>query len=343
MYYKITMGVQLTFDSNQVKQAIFLKQLEVTNLKLTSDGRLIDSNNGESEKINGYDNISLEKIRQLKCYELEQINSIKLLELVARASGHKLQKIDLPISKFSKIGSLYSIGALPIIINYKNCEASEECTELIKNKSCDKNSYPFDFDKPARDLTYINMRCGQFNDYPIHNGEDIINIVDIYKNAIKDFNISYSDVANRLSRIISKLTDVGNKALGDNLELHISQGLSTLGMESYQVKFDIKFVEATRNPHILDNVIFMDIITVYLYVTNKGYEIAIYGYMHSPNRIYEGGYKHFSSDRGKQGIKPVIPFNGDLEKSMKEIEEIINSEFKQSMKEAKEVRKQLLS
>ena len=44
-------GVQLKFDADQVKKAIFLKQLEVINLKLTSDGRLISTNILESNDI----------------------------------------------------------------------------------------------------------------------------------------------------------------------------------------------------------------------------------------------------------------------------------------------------
>lgn len=44
-------GRQLRFDAGQVKQAIFLNQLEVINLKLTSDGRLISTNILENNDI----------------------------------------------------------------------------------------------------------------------------------------------------------------------------------------------------------------------------------------------------------------------------------------------------
>lgn len=45
-----TQGISITMDSSRLKEAIFLKQINVKNLKMTTDGKLIDSKEDNSNK-----------------------------------------------------------------------------------------------------------------------------------------------------------------------------------------------------------------------------------------------------------------------------------------------------
>ena len=47
-------GKKMRFTSEQVKQAVFLQQITVTNLKLTSDGRLIDNTESAKSEMEEY-------------------------------------------------------------------------------------------------------------------------------------------------------------------------------------------------------------------------------------------------------------------------------------------------
>lgn len=102
-------GVQMKFNSEQVKQAIFLQQLTVTNLKLTSDGRLIDNNNSTKPIEKTYTTVTtpsvpsaqgtskaeqcINKIKNMTCCEWAQLTPDKLAKLIEILSDCKLKKI----------------------------------------------------------------------------------------------------------------------------------------------------------------------------------------------------------------------------------------------------------
>lgn len=99
-------GVQMKFNSEQVKQAIFLQQLTVTNLKLTSDGRLIDNNDSSNKPIPQPNNINkqnlqktdkveqyINKLKTINCCEWAQLTPDKLAKLIEILSECKLEKI----------------------------------------------------------------------------------------------------------------------------------------------------------------------------------------------------------------------------------------------------------
>lgn len=69
-------GVQMKFNSEQVKQAIFLQQPTVTNLKITSDGRLIDNNDNNKPMEKPYTNVATHNVQRTDKVE-QCINKLK--------------------------------------------------------------------------------------------------------------------------------------------------------------------------------------------------------------------------------------------------------------------------
>ena len=66
-------GKKMRFTSEQVKQAVFLQQIAITNLKLTSDGRLIDStesvtSDGQSKSLENNQLALINKLKNMTCW-----------------------------------------------------------------------------------------------------------------------------------------------------------------------------------------------------------------------------------------------------------------------------------
>lgn len=365
-------GVQMKFNSEQVKQAIFLQQLTVTNLKLTSDGRLIDNNDSTKPIEKTYTTVTtpsvpsaqgtskaeqcINKIKNMTCCEWAQLTPDKLAKLIEILSDCKLKKLE-----FTK-EDIYYVHNIPLYIEtveYKNCpdhiesqlskyslsEKIEYCKNTCKYKDAEvwtSISYPI------QDEANTSLEMAQYGNYEIlaNTNDDLIKLLSMWKN-IPQCKISYGDISYALYELMLKYVDTKYATVNNVLTLSVetlgSYENAYEGVESFAIDFSISYSEKVIIPSWRRSMLDDDKITAYivdavLYVTKEGYTIKLFSYNHKivDNRGYYGF--HMDSDKC-EASEITIGFNDDLKQNIKKVKLLIDGIFKSSLKETKDLAK----
>lgn len=97
-------GNKMKFSSEQVKQAVFLQQITIKNLKLTSDGRLIDStesvqsdsqSKSQSRSPENNQLALINKLKNMKCYQIMRLSVDDIAHLIEKMSNIKLEELNI--------------------------------------------------------------------------------------------------------------------------------------------------------------------------------------------------------------------------------------------------------
>jgi hypothetical protein len=84
-------GVVARFDAKDVKHAMFLNMLQVDNLKLTKDGKLIDAGNNQNAQNGNY----MDRVKNLQPSELAELTADQIAEIIGNICSKQLQKMEL--------------------------------------------------------------------------------------------------------------------------------------------------------------------------------------------------------------------------------------------------------
>lgn len=368
-------GVQMKFNSEQVKQAIFLQQLTVTNLKLTSDGRLIDNNDSTKPMEKPYTNVDthnvhsaqgtskteqcINKIKNMTCCEWAQLTPDKLAKLIEILSDCKLKKLE-----FTK-EDIYYVHNIPLYIEtveYKNCpdhiesqlskyslsEKIEYCKNTCKHKNAEvwtSISFPIQ-DEANKSLELAKYGDNEYNEFNAFTNDALIKLLSMWKN-IPQCKISYGDISYALYELMLKYVDTKYATVNNVLKLDVltfgSYADEYEGVESFALEFSISYSEKVIIPSWRRSMLDDDKITAYivdavLYVTKEGYTIKLFSYNHKivDNRGYYGF--HMDSDKC-EASEITIGFNDDLKQNIKKVKLLIDGIFKSSLKETKDLAK----
>lgn len=359
-------GVQMKFNSEQVKQAIFLQQLTVTNLKLTSDGRLIDNKPMEKP----YTNVAthdvqrtnraeqcINKLKNMTQCEWAQLTPDKLAQLIEILSECKLKKLEFTEA------DVYYIHNIPLFIEtveYKNCrsdvesqlskyslsEKIEYCKNKCKYKDAEDAWTSISF--PIQDEANKKLELAQYgsNELNAYTNDDLIKLLSMWKN-IPHCEISYGDISYALYELMLKYVDTKYATVNNVLKLDVltfgSYADEYEGVESFALEFSISYSEKVIIPSWRRSMLDDDKITAYivdavLYVTKEGYTIKLFSYNHKivDNRGYYGF--HMDSDKC-EASEITIGFNDDLKQNIKKVKLLIDGVFKSSLKETKDLAK----
>lgn len=356
-------GVRMRFSSEQVKQAIFLQQLTVTNLKLTSDGRLIDNNDSSNKPIPQSNNINtqnlqktsnvkecINKIKNMMCYEWAQLTPDKIVKLIEILSECKVKKLDF-------VTELYYIHNIPLAISvseFINCReynslsrqldyCRNEC-EIKSNTICDMWT-AIDFPINDNELEHLELNSG-YHEFMAHDKEELIKLLSMWKN-IPKCNISYGDISYAIYELMLKYVDTKYATVNNVLKLSTHQlpGQDTEydDIKSFVIDFKIDYSEKViipswRSSMLENDEIKATIISVVLYVTKEGYKLRLISYNHEIVN-YKKQYGFYMSSNKYTTSEITIGFNDNLESNMKKVKILIDGEFKSSLKETKDLAK----
>lgn len=348
-------GVQMKFSSEQVKQAIFLQQLTVDNLKLTSDGRLIDNkkqdNNAEITNSN-----TLEKIGNLKCYEIKTLGADNIANIISKLVNKKVIKVPI-VSDYGY--TLYCIENLPLSICCLSCKFDDKkdkkCTEFNEvdtvtelADNCKGRQCVMCIAQPKNtQIDWINAIYNENGEHEvnINNGKDLINVARVFKVAQKT-EISYCDIIYKIYEMILKFVDTKYGTVNNYLEHYVCCDYEdNTEFGSATVQFCINFKEVKKQsgygysfPGIYDNELKASILLIRLFVTDDGYEIHMAGGTHryENKEVFSEIDETYSKEQPT--IRITIGFNDDLKKRMQEIKIIADGLFKASLKELKDIR-----
>lgn len=355
-------GNKMQFTSEQVKQAIFLQQITVKNLKLTSDGRLIDNTSEDTQQFKDDQLALVNTIKTMKCHEIMRLDFDNIRYIIEKLSSIKLEEIRFP--KYPEyIGyeyKLYSFRCMPFLIgrsntNTRHCEKCKEPQYCVLSIS---------FPTVEKDSEYSRYKVNKQDGAEFIIGADdpngLIQVASIWRN-IPNTCISYKNIASALYELITKYTTVNNKLVnnrlkfswdaysgndnGLSLDIHDYVGetnntpvsfISDINATTlvFRVGYEAKREDLAKyTKTVTDNKIRAEIMTVILYVTQDGYVIRIIGYEHE---IREDAYyynRYAISNKPKR-VEATIGFNDNLKDSMTKVKLLIDDEFKSSLREA---------
>lgn len=348
-------GKKMRFTSEQVKQAIFLQQLTVKNLKLTSDGRLID--NTESAKSEGQlkstknNQLALiNKLKNMRCTQIMQLSVDDIAHLIERMSNIKLEEIPyINYEQGGMVGKLYFSGCTPFIITKRDTKCIE-CKRCSRNKTDEhdriKNCYveiPF----PCDDEKYLRYGWGDGKyTYKIflvyaNDVKKLVQVASLFKN-IPSTKISYGDVAYALYELMLKYVDtkyatVNNVLKLDSDVLYNAAVWDKVETDIATLTFTVYYKENIYIENVHKKEISASVVTALLSLTKEGYKIQVLDYKYEvdyfvSNSISEDEYNCSST---------TIGFNDNLKNAMKKVKLLIDDKFKSSLKDVKDLAKEI--
>lgn len=279
-------GKKMRFTSEQVKQAVFLQQITVTNLKLTSDGRLVKYSEKPKTKVRTNKKVdnnkeTLEsKIKNMSCYEIAQIKAYNIAKIIERLSSIRLESLDLVLQPDESFRFYYS-GCMPFIImsgSFEDCpfciynaheltvnEQLDYCKHNCINRGNVTQIYK-EIMVPIKSKKYYSSNNYSEGKLCAYTGEQLVKLCSMWNN-IPDAKISYGDMTHGiysiLDQYIQKLPEVYSRELyitTDVLERYTSE-VATLN-------FDIKYKDGTQ---------YVIVATIVLYLSDDEYNIQIIG------------------------------------------------------------------
>ncbi len=344
-------GKKMRFTSEQVKQAIFLQQITVKNLKLTSDGRLIDNTESAKPdgqlKSDGNNQLALiNKLKNMKCYQITQLNVDDIAHLIEKMSNIKLEEIPfINYETGDSIGKLYFSGCTPFLIAKRIDIDCKYCWENKTDEKTDKRycciSIPFPTD--STEYQKYNANGFKYKRFEIHPTDvnRLVHIASIWK-SIPSTKISYGDVAYALYELMLKYVDtkyatVNNVLKLDSDVLYDIDEWNKVKTDITTLTFTIYYKENIYIGNIHEKEIDASVVTVFMSLTKEGYKIQVLDYKYgvdywSSSPIIEDEYSCSST---------TIGFNDNLKNAMRKVKLLIDDKFKSSLKDVKDLAKEI--
>ena len=343
-------GKKMKFTSEQVKQAVFLQQITVKNLKLTSDGRLIDNtesaqSDGQLKSAENNQLALINKLKNMKCYQIMQLSIDDIAHIIEKMSNIKLEEIPFAdCNTCDTSAKLYFYRCMPFLITKRIDIDCKYCYENKTDEKTDKRycciSIPFPTD--STEYQKYNANGFQYKRFDIHPTDvnRLVHIASIWK-SIPNTKISYEDIAYALYELMLKYVDTKYATINNVIKLH-STGITDtasdfstpiIQKEQTGLSFHLRYVEECPN---LEDVIEAELLTVVMYLTNEGYNIHIVTYTQTMMN-----FRYCISGDEIDYCKIVVGFNGDLKNTMRKIKLIIDDKFKSALKEVKDLAKEI--
>lgn len=343
-------GKKMRFTSEQVKQAVFLQQITVTNLKLTSDGRLIDNTESVKSdgqlKSDGNNQLALiNKLKNMKCYQIMQLSIDDLAHIIEKMSNIKLEEIPFAdCNTCDTLGKLYFYKCMPFIVTKRIDIDCKYCYENKTEEKTDKRycciSIPFPTNSTEYQKYNANgFRYGRFDIHPTDINR-LIHIASIWKN-IPNTKISYGDIAYALYELMLKYADTKYGTINNVIKLSsigtsdTATELTTpiLAKEAAVLGFHLSYEEEC--PHLEDS-IEAELLTVFMYLNAEGYRVNVITY----TQTMTGGCCKISSDElDCYGI--TVGFDADLKNTVRKVKLIVDDKFKSALKGVKDFAKDI--
>lgn len=344
-------GKKMRFTSEQVKQAVFLQQITVTNLKLTSDGRLIDNtesvkSDGQSKSLENNQLALINKLKNMKCYQITQLNVDDIAHLIEKMSNIKLEEIPfINYETDDSIGKLYFSGCTPFLIAKRIDIDCKYCWENKTDEKTDKRycciSIPFPTD--STEYQKYNANGFKYKIFEIHPTDvnRLVHIASIWK-SIPSTKISYGDVAYALYELMLKYVDTKYATVNNVLKLDSDVLYNACVWDKVQtdittLTFTIYYEENIYIGNVHKEEISASVVTALLSLTKEGYKIQVLDYK------YEVDYfvtSHISEDEYNCS-STTIGFNDNLKNAMKKVKLLIDDKFKSSLKDVKDLAKEI--
>lgn len=346
-------GKKMRFTSEQVKQAVFLQQITVTNLKLTSDGRLIDNTESAKPdgqlKSDGNNQLALiNKLKNMTCTQIMQLSIDDIAHIIEKMSNIKLEEIPfINYENGGRVGKLYFSGCTPFLITKRDTKCIE-CKRCRRNKSDEYDriedcyvEIPF----PSNDEKYSRYMWGVdkskiFLVYA-NDVKTLVQVASLFKN-IPSTKISYGDVAYALYELMLKYVDTKYATVNNVLKLDSDVFYDDDEWDKVQIDiatltFTIYYEENIYIGNACKEKIDTSVIQVFMSLTKVGYKIQVLDYKHEVNyhsfrNINEDEYNCSST---------TIGFNDNLKNAMKKVKLLIDDKFKSSLKDVKDLAKEI--
>lgn len=321
-------GIRLRFSSKQVKQAIFLQQITIKNLKLTSDGRLIDNtesvkSDGQLKSLENNQLALINKLKNMRCYQIMRLSVDDIAHLIEKLSNIKLEETPFMVGddSWDEPGKLYFYRCMPFFITkYVNFDC-KHCDESMKEHLCNI-VIPFPTDSTKWQKYNANgFRYKRF-DIKSTDVNRLAQVASIWKN-IPNTKISYGDIAYTLYDLMLKYVNTSNKALE----------LISLGTNDSSVDFEIIEKEVAGLVFYLDYTKEREygnptLLAVFMYLNNNGYSINVVTYNYRINITDDTVFANDTIDYSEI----VVGFNDDnLTAKMKKVKLIIDSKLKSAI------------
>ena len=346
-------GKKMRFTSEQVKQAVFLQQIRIVNLKLTSDGRLIDNTESAKPdgqlKSDGNNQLALiNKLKNMTCTQIMQLSIDDIAHIIEKMSNIKLEEIPfINYENGGRVGKLYFSGCTPFLITKRDTKCIE-CKRCRRNKSDEYDriedcyvEIPF----PSNDEKYSRYMWGVdkskiFLVYA-NDVKTLVQVASLFKN-IPSTKISYGDVAYALYELMLKYVDTKYATVNNVLKLDSDVFYDDDEWDKVQIDiatltFTIYYEENIYIGNACKEKIDTSVVQVFMSLTKVGYKIQVLDYKHEVNyhsfrNINEDEYNCSST---------TIGFNDNLKNAMKKVKLLIDDKFKSSLKDVKDLAKEI--
>lgn len=348
-------GKKMRFTSEQVKQAVFLQQITVTNLKLTSDGRLIDNtesvkSDGQSKSPENNQLALINKLKNMKCYQIMKLSVDDIAHIIEKMSNIKLEEI--PFINYEQggiVGKLYFSGCIPFLITKRdtkelNCEhCSRAKTDEYDNIEDCYVEIPF----PSDDEKYSKYQWGnggyKYKTFLAYANDikTLVQVASIWKN-IPNTKISYGDIAYALYELMLKYVDtkyatVNNVLKLDSDVLYDIDEWDKVETDINTLAFTIYYEENIYIGNAHKKEISASVVKVFMSLTKDGYKIQVLDYKY---RVAYYASSHIMEDEHSCS-STTIGFNDNLKNAMKKVKLLIDDKFKSSLKDVKDLAKEI--
>ena len=354
-------GNKMRFTSEQVKQAVFLQQITITNLKLTSDGRLIDStesvqsddkSKSQSKSLESNQLALINKLKNMKCYQIMRLSVDDIAHLIEKMSNIKLEEIPfINYEQGGMVSKLYFSGCIPFLITKRdtkelNCEhcSRAKTDEHDKVEDC-YVEIPF----PSDDEKYSTYPWGngdvKYNTFFVYANEvkALVKVASIWKN-IPNTKISYGDVAYALQELMLKYVDTKYATVNNVLKLHsdviydddewnkVETDITTLAFTIY---YKENIYIGKKHKQEID----VQVVNVFMSLTKVGYKIQVLDYKYEVAYDYRHILDILEDEDNCSGT--TIGFNDNLKNAMRKVKLLIDDKFKSSLKDVKDSVKEI--
>lgn len=351
-------GKRMRFKSKQVRQAVFLQQITITNLKLTSDGRLIDNtesvkSDGQSKSLENNQLALINKLKNMRCYQIMRLSVDDIAHIIERMSNIKLEEIPFINHEVGgMVGKLYFSGCIPFLITKRDtkCLNCEHCSRAKTDEhdridDCYEDCYveiPF----PSDDEKYLKYKWGDdkyktFLAY-VTDVKTLVQVASIWKN-IPNTKISYGDIAYALQELMLKYVDTKYATVNNVLKLHsgviYEDERDKVEIDITTLAFDIRYEETIYIEKTIKQGIDVSVVNVFMSLTKDGYEIQVldYKYKVAYNRRHILAIFEYEDNCSST----TIGFNDNLKNAMRKVKLLIDDKFKSSLKDVKDSVKEI--
>lgn len=345
-------GNKMRFTSEQVKQAVFLQQITIKNLKLTSDGRLIDSkelvqSDSQSKSSENNQLTLINKLKNMKCYQIMKLSVDDIAHIIEKMSNIKLEEIPfINPEQYGIVGKLYFSGCIPFLITKRDTKCLE-CKRCSRNKTDDYDKIEDCYDRiedcyveipfPSDDEKYSKYQWGDYKIFLAYANDvkTLVQVASIWKN-IPNTKISYGDIAYALQELMLKYVDTKYATVNNVLKLHSDVIYDDDEWDKYitTLAFTIHYEENIYIGKTHKQEIDVQVVNVFMSLTKDGYEIQALDYKYKV--AYD--YRHILDilEDKDNCFSTTIGFNDNLKNAMRKVKLLIDDKFKSSLKDVKD-------